>query len=346
MLSPTPITQRDVAHACGVHPSTICLALKNSPSIPEETRRRVQLMAQELGYQLNAAARNLALLRTEKKTSGSLPIAWINQENRRDHWRVDPPARVYFQAAQLRAGELGYHLEEIWTKEPGMNAARVAQIAGARGIEGVVFPVHRSFDFSLISPAWKEFSMVGLNDHRLAEWVDVVCPDHHRNAEMILRQIDRLDCTRVGLVLSARFNAASRGLMHGCFQSYQGELAPANRIPAYFQAEGLQPDCAGFDAWLREYQPEVVVCGDAALVSYARSAGFSALWIGLDGAALSFDGGIDDAAGEVAVAAIDYVVEKMRRFEKGLRETTCMHLLKGGWVEPRVAELEPRAVVA
>jgi LacI family transcriptional regulator len=231
MLSITPITQRDVAHACGVHPSTICLALKNSPSIPEETRRRIQLVAQELGYQPNAAARNLALLRTEKKSSGSLPIAWINQEDRRDHWRTDPQARVCFQAAQQRAGELGYHLEDIWIREPGMSTTRVVQIARARGIEGIVFPVHRSFDFSLISPAWKDFSLVGLNDHRLAEWVDVVCPDHHRNAEMVLRQIDRLGCTRVGLVLGARFDAASRGLVQGCFQRHQSDLAPVDRIP-------------------------------------------------------------------------------------------------------------------
>ena len=63
----TPITQRDVARACGVHPSTICLALKNSPSIPLPTRRRVQAVAEELGYRPNVAARNLALLRGEKQ---------------------------------------------------------------------------------------------------------------------------------------------------------------------------------------------------------------------------------------------------------------------------------------
>jgi hypothetical protein len=113
-----------------------------------------------------------------------------------------------------------------------------------------------------------------------------------------------------------------------------------------FLSEGPQPDYAAFEAWLREHQPAVVVCADAVMVSHARDAGFHAIWIGLDGAAFPFDGGIDEASGEVAGAAIDCVVEKMRRFEKGLREATCMHLLKRGWIEPRVAELEPHAVVA
>jgi hypothetical protein len=88
MSATTPITQRDVAHACGLHPSTVCLALKNSPAIPVATRQRVQAIAGDLGYFPNVAARNLALLRTEKKAGGSLPIAWINQEPARDHWRA------------------------------------------------------------------------------------------------------------------------------------------------------------------------------------------------------------------------------------------------------------------
>src|SRR3954469_2784440 len=121
MLSAPPVTQRDVALACGVHPSTICLALRNSPSIPEETRQRIRQAAEKLGYQPNAAARNLAFMRSDRKGPGSLPLAWLNQEPRRNHWHADPSARVYFEAARRRAEELGYHLEEIWMREPGMS---------------------------------------------------------------------------------------------------------------------------------------------------------------------------------------------------------------------------------
>ena len=45
----TPVTQRDVAAACKVHPSTICLALNNSPSIPLVTRQRIRAVAPQLG---------------------------------------------------------------------------------------------------------------------------------------------------------------------------------------------------------------------------------------------------------------------------------------------------------
>ena len=341
-----PVTQRDVAKACGVHPSTICLALKNSPSIPLPTRLRVQAVAEELGYRPNVAARNLALLRGEKQAGGSLPIAWINQEWQRNHWRTDAEARMYFDSARRRAEELGYHLEEIWAREPGMTAARLVQIVNARGIEGVIFPVHHSFEFSLLSPGWGEFALVGMNDHRLAEWVDVVCPDHYRNAETILREVRRLGLGRAGLVLSTRSNAASNGLIHGSFLRYQAEVSPEDRVPGCFLPdEGADRD-ATFDEWLLTYRPNVVVCADAALAERARRRGCGALWLGLASSAHPFDGGVDESASEVAAAAVDCVVEKMRRFEKGVRESTRVHLLKSAWVEPRLAQLEVETVVA
>ncbi len=344
-MSPTaPVTQRDVARACGVHPSTICLALKNSPSIPLPTRLRVQAAAEELGYRLNVAARNLAMLRGDKQGAGRLPIAWINQESQRTHWRTVAEARVLFESAKRRADELGYHLEEIWTREPGMSTGRLVQIVRARGVEGVIFPVHRSFEFSLLTPAWGEFSLVGLNDHRLSEWVDVVGPDHYRDAELILRQVRRLGHTRVGLAIGSQFDSASSGLLHGCFLRNQTDVAPGDRVPVCFL-----PDDAGkqtvFEEWLNAYQPSVVVCPEATVVARARDEGFDALWLGLGSASAPFDGGIDRSAGDVAMAAVDCVVDKMRRFEKGLREATRMHLLRSTWVEPRVAH-EVETVVA
>ncbi len=346
MLSNTPVTQRDVAQACGVHPSTICLALKNSPSIPAETRLRIQLAARELGYQPNAAARNLAFMRGERKGPGSLPIAWINQESRRDFWRADPAARVTFEAARQRAGELGYHLEEIWTQEPGMNVPRLVQITRARGIEAVIFPVHQAFDFSVLSPAWGEFATVGLNDYRLGEWVDLVCADYYQNTATILRQLGRLGYARIGLVLTAQRDAATNGLLHSCFLRQQDGMSRTGRVPACF-VEGEQGQKTAMLAeWMDEHQPDAVICHDAALGAWAASVGHRALWVEGNEAGADTGIGLDDCMAEVAAAAVECVIDKSRRFERGLGGSTRLHLVKGQWREQAPAKLEAEIVVA
>lgn len=346
MSSPAQVTQRDVAQACGVHPSTICLALNNSPSIPPATRRKVQAAAAALGYRPNVAARNLALLRADKGGGGSLPIAWINQEPDRTHWRSDPMARGHFESANRRARELGYHLEEIWAREPGMTAGRLVQIVGARGIEGVIFPVHRHFDYGLLTPAWSEYALVGLNDYRLADWVDVVCPDRVRDLETLFRQVRALGLTRVGLALTVQADAGSHGLVHGCFLRHQGDAGPDRAVPVCRLGENAEAQYAGFRAWLEAHEPDVVIAPEAKIVARARADGYRAVWLGLGEAGVPFDGGLNDGVSQMGRAAVECVVDKMRRFEKGMRESTRVQLLRSAWVEPRVAQTEPAAVVA
>lgn len=335
------ITQRDIAEACGVHPSTICLALKNSPSIPLATRRKVQTVAGEMGYQLNVAARNLALLRGDRSGGGGLPIAWLNQENDRHHWQTDPVARGIYEAAQRRAATLGYHLEEIWTREPGMKPGRLLQIIRARGIQGALFPVHREFDEGLVSPAWSELALVGLNDRRLADWMDVVCPDYHRNAVRALTEVRRLDAGRVGLTMTESFAAMSDGLVHGSFLQFQASLATAERIPLCLLPDRLSGQEMVMVEWLQRQRPEVVLCDRDSMVRCALAAGVEAVWLGLTSAEPPFDGGLQGGLAEIAGAAVECVVDKMRHFQHGLSEASQVHSLKCGWVAPRVLAHNP-----
>lgn len=346
MSTPTPVTQRDVAQACGVHPSTICLALNNSPSIPAETRRRIQERALALGYQPNAAARNLALLRTERKGGGSLPIAWINQEVRRDHWRTDAEARASFEGARRQAETMGYHLEELWTREPGMTAARLAQIVKTRGIEGVLFPVHRSFDFSLMGQTWDAFATVGLHDQRLGEWMDVVAADYHQHTALALRELRRAGMSRPGLVLTSQFDAASGGAAHGCFLRHQSAVAEEDRVPVCFVPEERAARAAAIEEWLRDYRPDAVLCREAGPESVGALKRDETLWVRLDAPGHGFAAGVEAGAGELAAAAVECVAGKMRRFERGLRGAGRLLLHKGAWRERRPLAFEASAVVA
>lgn len=178
MIRSLAVTQKDVARACSVHPSTVCLALKNSPAIPEPTRAKIQTFARRLGYQPNASASNLAALRSlARKPAASLPIAWINQESTHDFWRDGGPPRVQWHHACAQASAAGYHLDDFWLHEPGMTVARLAGILFSRGITGVLFPIYRANDAALLRYFAAHFACVALNDYDAGEWADTVCSD-------------------------------------------------------------------------------------------------------------------------------------------------------------------------
>jgi DNA-binding LacI/PurR family transcriptional regulator len=333
MSSVTPITQRSVAQACGVHPSTICLALGNSPSIPRATRLRIQAMAQKLGYQPNAAARNLAFLRTDRKEAGSLPLAWINQERDRDFWRVHPGARTGLEGAQRRAKELGYYIEEFWVHETGMRLARLVQIIRARGVEGVLFPVYRAFDPQLFQAPWDELSLVSFNDHRAARWLDVVCPDYYHNIDMVLRELERCGRRRIGFVLSPGLDATTDGLACCRFLRFQHELPPGERVPLGLLPEDPEARAVAFEVWYRAHRPEVIICHGADHGAWLETVGPETTVITLGAAAAGSQASVDVRAGEVGENAVECVADKIRRFDRGKGTNTRRHLIKGHWCD-------------
>lgn len=60
MVINMPITIRDIAKLAGVSHATVSRSLNNSPLVAEETRKKINELAQSLGFQFNANARSLS----------------------------------------------------------------------------------------------------------------------------------------------------------------------------------------------------------------------------------------------------------------------------------------------
>ncbi len=340
----TPVTQRDVAAACKVHPSTICLALNNSPSIPLVTRQRIRAVARQLGYRPNAAARNLAFMRGEKNPAASMPLAWINQEPARGFWQHDPAGRAHWDGGRRRAEELGYHLEEFGLHENGMSTGRLAQIIHARGIQGVVFPVLHTLDADIFQPAWSKFACISFNDHRSADWMDVVCPDYYHNTGRIITELNRRGFIRIGLVLTAGFDAATSGLVSSCYLRYTVIRHGSSRIPVCLLPGDSPAGGAQFRTWYRQHRPDVVVYRDLPVKTLGVEDGCDAAFVHLGGATEGRIPGINEQPGEVAAAAIERIADKIRRFERGIGHDSQCHLIKGRWCGGGLAAVEAQAV--
>ncbi|MCY9452936.1 LacI family DNA-binding transcriptional regulator, partial [Bacillus haynesii] len=65
------VTIKDIANASGVSYSTVSKALRNSPLVKPDTKKKVLQVAEQLGYSPNFAARSLA-----SKKSQTIGLVW------------------------------------------------------------------------------------------------------------------------------------------------------------------------------------------------------------------------------------------------------------------------------
>ena len=127
---PAKATLQDVAEASGVHRTTVSLALRDHPRIPQATRDKVKATAARLGYQINPLVAALMQSRRLGKPVKHMTLAYVTNYPTRYGWKpVHHDRPDFFPGAVARARELGYNLEDFWLAEPGMTPARFCVFA-------------------------------------------------------------------------------------------------------------------------------------------------------------------------------------------------------------------------
>src|ERR1700739_695014 len=105
-------TIRDIARDTGFHYSTVSLALRDHPRIPDSTKRIIREAAKGLGYQPDATLSPLWPNPLVKRRPKELTVvAWITNHHTRTGWRRSACTEDYFEGASQRATERGYRLE-------------------------------------------------------------------------------------------------------------------------------------------------------------------------------------------------------------------------------------------
>ena len=131
MRTPSPdkrVTLQDIAKRTGVTVNTVSRALKNKPDISPATCKRIQQVAQEMGYVRNYAASSLRSGQT--KTLGLILGAMSN-----------PYYAVVADAVHEAASAFGYTLLTLTTREDPEQEMRAVETALSRQVDGILlFP--------------------------------------------------------------------------------------------------------------------------------------------------------------------------------------------------------------
>ncbi|MGE9291155.1 MAG: LacI family DNA-binding transcriptional regulator, partial [Puniceicoccales bacterium] len=128
------ITIKDIAKEAGVHYSTVSLALRNDPRISDHTRKKIQNLANEMGYVTDATMKALCAYREANRPhpvrSG---LAYLTDKS-----LDDPFGRMVYDVARDQASHLGYNLIYYNLSEEGMTLKRLRSIWKHSGLKGVL----------------------------------------------------------------------------------------------------------------------------------------------------------------------------------------------------------------
>ncbi len=183
-----PVTIEDISKQLGVSISTVSRALNGKVDVSEATKERVQQVAQEMGYQPSAAARNLRRQRTEK-------IGFVF--NTAISGISDYFAEI-IAGATTAAEENGHNI--VLYTNAGHSPDELLKLCKAREVDGLVL-VWDHVPATVIDPLLEEalpFVILGRRvNHHQASYVS---PDNYNGALALMRHLLDLGHMRIGFI--------------------------------------------------------------------------------------------------------------------------------------------------
>jgi LacI family transcriptional regulator len=267
----SPITLRHIAEVAGVSKAAVGYALQNKLGVGSETRKRILEIARRLGYIPDARLASFMTKVRHTREKGPLPVAWLNTHAREDAWQKYKFLTPYFEGASERCASLGFRLDPIWVRRPGMTMSRLSQTLYQRGVEGVIV----SHPVRHLRLQWNHLASVSLEGALLAPSLDRVMTDTNFNLLLAWKTLKRLGYRRIGICLQEEVDRFSHHMIRSTAQ-YLYRTAPArDRVRPLFHSHHSTDEMKGAEVgpWITSERPEVVIGHDSRLVHWIERAG-------------------------------------------------------------------------
>ncbi len=283
MADPTPDPSgrvprlKDIARESGYHITTVSLALREHPSIPEETRRRIREIAQRLGYQRNPVYYALSRFRQQGTVRAPSPkIGYL--ENFGAGSGVARPAHLQaiLDGARRQADVLGYQVDPIPVGEDDHDTRSLTSYLRDQQIRGIIigsFTPGRAE----IALHWDDYATVKIHSRHTQPDVTVVGNDQLREVREAFRRLSGLGYQRVGLVVG---RADEDGCGHRHTAGYlmeQADLPPDRRVPPLLFPYAITRDELGamIARWIRRHHVDGLLTNYGDIETMLAGAGVS-----------------------------------------------------------------------
>lgn len=329
-MNQTRVTLRDIAARCDLSATAVSLALRNHPSIPEVTRKRVRTVTAEMGYRPDPVLAALNHYRRQRSPSNrGYVLAYVTSFEKRNGWQQSPFFRRAFRGAFERAETLGFRMEHVWLNEPGFTRERFTQVLEARGIRGMVIaPMPRPS--SLLDLPWDRFSSVAIGPSLISPVLHGASGDQYQGIMLALEQLRLLGYRRIGLMVDPETDRRNHG-------KYQAAHALTATTGAPRPLMSSQPDDDELQAWVARQKPDVVLSEvDTTFdrlvklgIRIPQDLGFASL-VRSGRRGIS---GVETFPEQIAGAAVFRLQQMLYENETGIPDLPTCTFLPGRWVE-------------
>lgn len=343
---------RQLARLANVSPSAVSLALRDSPKVSTVTKKRVRALAEQFNYQPDAKVITLMRhLRKPRAVREQACFGVISFYDSLRPWENSLHLTRIYNGMQRRASELGYRLEPLWLRQPGMTFRRFRGILEARGIEGLL--CFGSPDLNQEFPDELQQQAIVTQGLSIRTPLHRVTSHFYNDTMTVLNRVHALGYRRPALVVG-RYEEERSG--HAHTSAYLGwceyHLGPGHAIPVHLiervEAEPLVD-------WVGRYQPDVLVFVHlyhmlpelkAVLrdqrIRVPQDLGVAVLSQILEGSGFS---GLQQNQLILGAWAVELLVARIAHRDFGIPANPRIEMVESEWVENRSLRAAPKSTV-
>lgn len=314
---------------------SVSYALRNRPEVSKKTSEHILRIAKKMGYTPDARMSSRMQSVRDTKERELLPIAYLNLDEGRDHYRHSKSFLPYFEGAKAQAERRGYMLEPFWLREPGMTQKRISQILYHRSIKGVIVAPPSHMGFAHLRLDWKHFAAVTFDKSLIAPRLHRVAQDHYYNTRLALKMLKRNGYQRIGVIVQAQADRRSYQAIQAALGLFQQGIPETNRIPPLFH---IHADIAGeeFPTWFKQHRPDAIICQHSMVPTWIADLGLKVpddigvVHLALDGDCENW-AGIHSRKHDIGATTVNTLISLMQSHELNLPSVPTDILIQGKW---------------
>lgn len=330
------ISMRDIAAKAGVSVMTVSLALRNSPRLSAETRKKVQSIAKKMGFKPDPVLQALVSYRAGKKEkSFAGVIAYINNTRQASIVSGADLNCKFFSGATKGASALGYKVEEFWLNKPGLSPQRAADVLRARGIQGLLLGPQEKPNTVIQGFDWSDFSVVTYGFSLEFPRFNVVANETFKAMLLCMTHLHKLGYQRPGLSISSDQDLRTQNRYSGAYLAAWPEFSKRSAAPPVHQYDAQAP--LEFQKWVKKYRPDVIIGPGERMLHLLNSfnyrvpedIGLASPFEGQNTLPLAHADGRPEEAGRIAAGLVSSMISQN---EKGVPDSPRTITIDPVWV--------------